>query len=431
MQMNPGIILAGQTPDMMGAFGRGAQVGGQVMDTQRRNALTEMLQAQGPGIMAGNPNALAALARFDPSAALSVQGQRQEQAFSSEQMRLAYEAANRATAEAARSLSAQERAAEEAKIRRGLEAASMAQTPEQWDRLATEFGLPQYVGRFDDRAALLAGAAGAADALKVFQREEATQPGFRPATPEEAAGYGAAGGQFGPDGRFYPINPPSGMSVQVGPDGTMIQQGPGVVGGVGTTVKAGTAPQGYSLVDDPSAPGGVRAVPTPGGPAEQENASRAQAVRMAQLSYETKARVVDRSIDGALITLDRLGNFAAGPGALLSSIPGSGARDLQGLLDTIKANLGFEELQAMRDASPTGGALGQVTERELQYLQSVMGNLDQGQSVEQLRATLNDIKRTRAEFAEQRRAIIEGQGGGQQAPAQPAEIDGFRIEAIE
>src|SRR5690606_7362084 len=30
---------------------------------------------------------------------------------------------------------------------------------------------------------------------------------FRQATPQEAAAYGAAGGQFGPDGRFYPINP--------------------------------------------------------------------------------------------------------------------------------------------------------------------------------------------------------------------------------
>jgi len=37
---------------------------------------------------------------------------------------------------------------------------------------------------------------------------------FRPATKEEAAEYGAAAGQFGPDGRFYPVNPPPGMSVE-------------------------------------------------------------------------------------------------------------------------------------------------------------------------------------------------------------------------
>lgn len=51
---------------------------------------------------------------------------------------------------------------------------------------------------------------------------------FRQATPEQAAQYGASGGQFGPDGRFYPINPPSGMSVETMPDGTMrMIQGPG------------------------------------------------------------------------------------------------------------------------------------------------------------------------------------------------------------
>ena len=40
----------------------------------------------------------------------------------------------------------------------------------------------------------------------------------------------------------------------------------------------------------------------------------------------------------------------------------------------------------MRDASPTGGALGQVSERELGYLQSVLGSLEQSQTADELRA---------------------------------------------
>lgn len=44
---------------------------------------------------------------------------------------------------------------------------------------------------------------------------------FRRATPEEAAQYGATAGQFGPDGRFYPNNPPSGFNVTTNPDGTV------------------------------------------------------------------------------------------------------------------------------------------------------------------------------------------------------------------
>jgi hypothetical protein len=64
--------------------------------------------------------------------------------------------------------------------------------------------------------------------------------GFRQATPEEAAKFGAPGGQFGPDGRFYPINPPSGMSIETGPDGVVrVTQGPGAG-------KAGTFTEGQS-----------------------------------------------------------------------------------------------------------------------------------------------------------------------------------------
>jgi hypothetical protein len=58
------------------------------------------------------------------------------------------------------------------------------------------------------------------------------------------------------------------------------------------------------------------------------------------------------------------------------------------MLDTIGANMGFEQLQAMRAASPTGGALGNVTERELELLQAVQGSLQQSQSREQFQSNL-------------------------------------------
>ena len=52
-------------------------------------------------------------------------------------------------------------------------------------------------------------------------------------------------------------------------------------------------------------------------------------------------------------------------------VPGTEAQATAAKLDTIKANIGFDKLQKMRDASPTGGALGQVSERELGFLQSL------------------------------------------------------------
>lgn len=74
-----------------------------------------------------------------------------------------------------------------------------------------------------------------------------------------------------------------------------------------------------------------------------------------------------------------------GWGSLLSAIPGSSAKDLKALNDTIKANIGFDRLQRMRAESPTGGALGQVAVQELVALQSTIANLDTAQSTEQYR----------------------------------------------
>lgn len=73
-------------------------------------------------------------------------------------------------------------------------------------------------------------------------------------------------------------------------------------------------------------------------------------------------------------------------------LPGSDARDLARAVDTVKALIGFDQLQKMREASPTGGALGQVSEREIDFLQAVAGSLDIGQSADTLRENLNSIK---------------------------------------
>lgn len=88
-----------------------------------------------------------------------------------------------------------------------------------------------------------------------------------------------------------------------------------------------------------------------------------------------------------------VGNTTAGPlGAVSQNIPGTAAYNLNKIIDTIRANLGFQALADMRAQSPTGGALGQVTERELNFLQSTVSSLDQGQSPAQLKQSLEDIQ---------------------------------------
>src|SRR5690606_31260540 len=56
-------------------------------------------------------------------------------------------------------------------------------------------------------------------------------------------------------------------------------------------------------------------------------------------------------------------------------------------------NLGFDQLQAMRDASPTGGSLGQVSERELTFLQGTVANLNPNLGEERLKEQLAKVKR--------------------------------------
>ena len=82
----------------------------------------------------------------------------------------------------------------------------------------------------------------------------------------------------------------------------------------------------------------------------------------------------------------------AGIGSILSAIPESDARSLKADIDTLKANIGFAELNNLRAQSPTGGALGQVSERELAFLQNVIASLDTGLAPDVLRANLARAK---------------------------------------
>ena len=96
--------------------------------------------------------------------------------------------------------------------------------------------------------------------------------------------------------------------------------------------------------------------------------------------------VVNDAINRGLPMVD---NWTAGLGGqLLSGLAGTDAADLSKLLESVKANAGFDKLQSMREASPTGGALGQVSNTELGFLQSVFGNLEQSQSPTQLKYNL-------------------------------------------
>ena len=116
---------------------------------------------------------------------------------------------------------------------------------------------------------------------------------------------------------------------------------------------------------------------------------------------ETKKRVnesfaasnVGSAVDTALSLTDRWG--AAGVGSkIVRGIPIGGMPwdTLDAKLDTIKSNVGFQELQKMRDASPTGAGLGPVSDFENKLLSSTTASLATYQDPAELKKGLIRIK---------------------------------------
>ena len=144
--------------------------------------------------------------------------------------------------------------------------------------------------------------------------------------------------------------------------------------------------------------------------AQEVNAAGLQAYNKAMADGQKKgsgasgfgAVVVNDAISRALPLIGS--GWSTGFASFLNMIPGTEAQALKNNLATIKANIGFDKLQAMRDASPTGGALGQVSERELSVLQSVFGSLDQTQSAEELTYNIQLLQYVY-------NSIIHGEGG--------------------
>lgn len=109
-------------------------------------------------------------------------------------------------------------------------------------------------------------------------------------------------------------------------------------------------------------------------------------------SAKDRKEVIDATIAKAK---NLLSEWSTSFGASLANVPSTEAKRLSNLLDTIKANVGFSELQSMRAESPTGGALGQVSEMENKLLQSVLGSLDQAGDMNDLAAVLDQISMQR------------------------------------
>lgn len=147
---------------------------------------------------------------------------------------------------------------------------------------------------------------------------------------------------------------------------------------------------------------GIEATRARTGAAEDKADDAARRREAALVSARQKVASQNQKIDE---TIAMVNPISAGlVGSVTQKVPGFSPFDLAKNVDTIKARLGFDELMAMRAASPTGGALGNVSNKEIDFLQAAVENLDPRQKPETLRKNLEAVKTHYANWL----AAIEG-----------------------
>ena len=132
-----------------------------------------------------------------------------------------------------------------------------------------------------------------------------------------------------------------------------------------------------------------------------------------QDSFDRQERYINQA-------LKNTGLLSTGFASISKFAPGTPARQLEESLKPILGEAAFGRLQQMRDASKTGGALGQVSERELGLLESAMGALSTSQNESQFRANLlayrKQMRESHARIQEAYKGKSAGGSSGRPAP---------------
>lgn len=176
---------------------------------------------------------------------------------------------------------------------------------------------------------------------------------------------------------------PPNLSSQPTPPAVGLRPGDSV-----STLAAGTPP----LAAAPQPGGGgtptvATSVRAASGVVEQQKANKLQA---SYAAFETATARAQATIERAIGLIDAkplikglgtAGKIVGGPttgviGAAMGMLPATNRRVINNALLELKSNIGFAELQKMRDNSPTGGALGPVSDFENKLLQAINGVLD-------------------------------------------------------
>jgi hypothetical protein len=188
---------------------------------------------------------------------------------------------------------------------------------------------------------------------------------------------------------------------------------------MGGDTQIGTIPQGYEAIRDEET-GAIQMRPIAGGP-KDNSAQEAVQQGIKDTSTELVLTAAERAREAA-----RNRDFGAfGTTTVGGMFPQSDSAEVLRQVDTLKSLAAAENLNTMRAASPTGGALGNVTEKELALLQNKSGALDPNSP--NFERDLADYERTLLRTIHGPEAgdaiLSQARGGGQNTGGAPAGVD--------
>jgi hypothetical protein len=407
VQLDTRLPLMAQGPNVLAAMDAGTVAAGNTANLLRQAEGQNLFRQYGAGAMQGDQNALAQIAGFDPMMGQTMDINRQENRRADTRLGMDQERLQMLKAETARALAAAE------------DQAQAAAEAQQLDQIATAAIRAHAAGDQGAFAKLTAAAFGqplpftpeGLAALAATHEGAKTYMGAlpKPQGPQSPAGKLAAdlaAGLITPE-QYEEASRPRGTSLTVGADGA-ISFNDGVMPS-GTTGVLGVAKlqagSGQVRMADPNSPTGTRVFAEPGSEAAAAESKRAETQRQSRIKMDNLLGVLDLNIkdieDGGLPVTGYLGERRrSGAGRLLT---GDGAVDFQNRTDQITDAAAFEEIQRMRDNSPTGGAVGQLTDPERRAI---------GNAVTGLNTATSEAEYLRAAYAYRRLALNLAFGDG-------------------
>ncbi len=176
MQMNTAIPFSGVQPDFVNALAMGQQAAMQRNEASRINALAGLYQTQGADILAGNQNALNALAGIDPMAALGVADARQGMDARALQMDATRQDMRQQAEAWAATLDDRERAQRLAEGQAFLgQLVAVDGNPQAFDALMIQTGKPELVGQYNMLPQLINNMRDPLDALAMYDQRNAAR----------------------------------------------------------------------------------------------------------------------------------------------------------------------------------------------------------------------------------------------------------------